>query len=384
MKKPHRASKVRPQSKRSKKVGSRSRAPIAIDLFCGAGGMSLGFDRAGFRLAAAVDLSKINTNIHEKNFPNATTICEDVKNLTGAMLRRRAGLGREKIAVVFGGPPCQGFSIGGKRNARDPRNLLMLEFARLVVELRPRYFVMENVAGLLRPQHSPVLARFKYRLRRGGYSIVDPILSLNAADFGVPQRRKRAFILGYRGGETAPTYPDPVRTLVTVGAAIDDLKCVERDQLVDGDGYTGRLGTPSAYARQLRRPLGATMNGSRIITGFARTTHSLKTIKRFKRVKPGGVDSVSRFIRLKRSGVAPTLRAGTGFENGRFMAPRPIHPDYPRCICLREAARLHSFPDWFVFHETKWHGFMQIGNSVPPVLAHAVAAEMMKVLANQT
>lgn len=384
MKKVGCASKTRFRPKRPKRVASRSSGPIAIDLFCGAGGMSLGFERAGFRLAAAVDASKVGANVHEKNFPNVTIICEDMKNLTGATIRRKAGLGREKIAVVFGGPPCQGFSIGGKRNARDPRNLLVLEFARLVVELRPRYFVMENVAGLLRPQHAPVLARFKYRLRKGGYWTVDPILSLNAADFGVPQRRKRTFILGYRDGEIAPTYPKPLKKRVTVGVAIGDLKCVERADLVDGDGYAGRLGFPSAYAGHLRGSRRAAKNGSRVITGFARTKHSLKTIERFKRVEPGGVDPVSRFIRLKRSGLAPTLRAGTGFENGRFMAPRPIHPDYPRCICLREAARLHSFPDWFVFHETKWHGFMQIGNSVPPALAHAVANEMVKALASQT
>jgi DNA (cytosine-5)-methyltransferase 1 len=89
------------------------------------------------------------------------------------------------------------------------------------------------------------------------------------------------------------------------------------------------------------------------------------------------MDSVSRFIRLSRGGVAPTLRAGTGLENGRFMAPRPIHPDFDRCICMREAARLHSYPDWFAFDETKWHAFMQIGNSVPPALATAVAKQIM-------
>jgi DNA (cytosine-5)-methyltransferase 1 len=353
---------------------------LAVDLFCGAGGMSLGFERAGFFVAAAVDASKVNTGVHETNFPNAATICENVAQLTGATLRRKARLGRRKIAVVFGGPPCQGFSIGGKRKASDPRNRMVLEFARLVVELRPQYFVMENVAGLLRPQHAGILDRFRHRLRKGGYSIVDPILRLNAADFGVPQRRKRAFVLGYRDGEPAPTYPTPMKKRVTVGAAIDDLRCVERAELIGNDAYSGTLGSPSPYARLLRGARDSRRNGLAVITGFARTEHSPTTTQRFKRVTPGGVDPVSRFIRLERTGLAPTLRAGTGLENGRFMAPRPIHPDYHRCICLREAARLHSFPDWFVFHKTKWHGFMQIGNSVPPPLARAVAEEVMKVL----
>jgi DNA (cytosine-5)-methyltransferase 1 len=346
--------------------------------------MSLGFERAGFRLVAAIDASKISTSVHEKNFPTTTAICANVRNLTGATIRQKARIGHEEIAVVIGGPPCQGFSIGGKGRARDPRNGLILEFARLVVELRTRYFVMENVAGLLQPQYASVLSAFKRRLHDGGYAIVEPIQRLNAADFGIPQRRKRAFILGYRNGELAPLYPKPQATRVTVAAAIDDLKCVERAELVEDDGYAGRLGPPTSYSRRLRETnasaRGSAKGGSVVITGFARTKHSAKTRQRFRQVKPGGADPVSRFIRLKRSGLAPTLRAGTGFENGRFMAPRPIHPDYARCICLREAARLHSFPDWFVFHQTKWHGFMQIGNSVPPALAHAVAAEVINVL----
>lgn len=343
--------------------------------------MSLGFELAGFRLAAAIDSSAINTGVHKTNFPNTVTICEKVEKLTGVSIRRKAGVGAQAISVVLGGPPCQGFSIGGKGREGDPRNDLILEFARLVVELHPRYFVMENVAGLLQPRFEPILTRFKRDLREGGYAVVEPIQCINAADFSVPQRRRRVFILGYEDGEAKPSYPAAIGKRVTVGAAIDDLKCVEGAKLVDDDAYVGRIGSSSTYARLLRGAGARSRKRSRAITGFARTRHSAVTIERFQLVKPGGVDPVSRFIRLARTGLAPTLRAGTGFENGRFMAPRPIHHDYPRCICLREAARLHSFPDWFVFHKTKWHGFMQIGNSVPPALARAVASEVMKALA---
>lgn len=346
---------------------------IAVELFCGVGGMSLGFSDAGFRVAAAIDSSIINVDLHKQNFPETASICADISMIHGHDIRSRAGLDEVNIAVVFGGPPCQGFSIGGARDAGDPRNGLILEFARIVTELQPMYFVMENVGGLLQPQYQPMLAKFKNKLRRHGFACVLPVQRLNAADFGVPQRRKRAFILGYRSDVAPPTYPTPGRAKhVTVGEAIDDLLCVE-DAVIDENGcFAGALGPASPYAKMLRRA------NRGPLTGFTRTEHSDATRERFRNVPPGGVDRTSRFIRLSRAGVAPTLRAGTGFENGRFMAPRPIHPDFPRCINLREAARLHSYPDWFRFHQTKWHGFMQIGNSVPPLLAKAVAQQVMR------
>jgi DNA (cytosine-5)-methyltransferase 1 len=341
--------------------------------------MSLGFVQAGFKVVAAIDVSQTNVGLHKRNFPRTTTICQDVRRLTGASIRTKARLGRATIDVVFGGPPCQGFSIGGKQRVTDARNKLLLEFARIVTELKPRYFVMENVAGLLAKRYAPLVAKFKRVLRKGGYTIVEPVLRLDAVRFGVPQRRRRVFVLGHRKGVRAPSYPSPTDERVTVGAAIDDLKvAVAMASAAKRDSYAGRLGTPSQYASTLRRRgVGALTNS---IAGLAVTEHSEEVLKRFKGVKPGGVDAISRFIRLARDGVAPTLRAGTGPENGRFMAPRPIHHDDARCITVREAARLHSFPDWFAFHETKWNGFMQIGNSVPPRLARAVASEIKRSL----
>lgn len=354
----------------------RKRSLLAVDVFCGVGGMSLGFVQAGFKIVAAVDVSQTNVSQHKQNFPDSTTICADVRKVTGVSIRSQARLGKQAIDVVFGGPPCQGFSVGGKQRVGDARNKLLLEFARLVVELKPRYFVMENVAGLLAKRYAPLLAQFKQVLSEGGYSIVEPILRLNAAQFGVPQRRKRVFVLGYRRSELPPSYPRPKDKRVTVGAAIADLKVAVAK--AEGGSYRGQLGTASTYALALRR------RGRKVsatpLTGFAVTKHSDEVVARFNGVKPGGVDSISRFIRLARNGVAPTLRAGTGAENGRFMAPRPIHYDEPRCITVREAARLHSFPDWFTFHETKWNGFMQVGNSVPPRLARAVAGEIKRSL----
>lgn len=364
----------RKQNRASRPVRSR----IGVDLFCGAGGMSLGFEQAGFDVVAAVDVHPLNVEVHKANFPNVTAICSDIRDLSGSAIRQTARIGDREIAVVFGGPPCQGFSVGGKQRARDPRNALLLEFARLVVELRPRYFVMENVAGLLGKRYESLRRRFKRVLANGGYSIVEPLVRLNAEHFGVPQRRKRVFVLGCREGEPTPSYPTATAPRVTVGAAIDDLKVVQTAILDNGDRYVGGLGRPSAYARSLRCDRHG--NVVKRISGFARTDHSDEVVKRFSRVLPGEVDPVSRFARLKRDGVSPTLRAGTGKENGRFMAPRPLHPDFDRCITVREAARLHSFPDWFSFHDTKWNGFMQVGNSVPPAFARAVAEQLLKTL----
>ena len=143
--------------------------------------MSLGFEQAGFTVAAAVDASDINAKVHETNFPTVAAICADIRRLDGATIRRIAALGEMDIDVVFGGPPCQGFSVGGKQRINDPRNGLLLEFARLVTELHSKYFVMENVAGLLGDRHAPLLKEFKRILRRGGYSIFEPVMCLDAA-----------------------------------------------------------------------------------------------------------------------------------------------------------------------------------------------------------
>lgn len=364
---------------------------IGIDLFSGAGGMSLGFEQAGFHVAACVDANQLSLDTHAKNFPSTISICKDVAKLQGEDIRKLAKLRRAKIAVVFGGPPCQGFSIGGKMATTDPRNQLIMEFGRLVIQLDPDYFVLENVYGLLEPRYAELIEKFTRRMSRGGYSVVSPITAFDASWFGVPQRRKRVFILGYRRSVAAPAYPTPCRDTQqcpTVWDAIGDLAVVEDcKDLVGLDSFGGELGEPSSYAKVLRGELADPDDYSSrglirtpVVTGFRRTNHSAQTVERFAKLAQGAADPTSRFLRLRQDGLSSTLRAGTGVERGSFMAPRPIHPIFPRCICLREAARLHSFPDWFVFHEAKWHGFMQIGNSVPPRLAKAVASQIMKAI----
>jgi len=273
--------------------------------------------------------------------------------------------------------------------------LLLLDLARLIAELSVDYFVVENVAGILLGDVKEVLLEFVRRIKEAGYCVVEPIQVLDAAEFGVPQRRRRVFVLGYKKGLVAPEYPTPShrrdgdRTgAPTVWDAIGDLPNISRCRyLFETDEYAGELGVPSGYASILRgesqdpqdksRPPSRNGNG---LSGCLRTSHTLETIKRFGNTRQGTSEAVSRFYRLAKNGLAPTLRAGTGPAQGSSMAPRPIHPFQDRCITLREAARLHSFPDWFHFHPTKWHGFRQIGNSVPPLLARAVASAIRRAL----
>lgn len=386
------ASRVPASTSQIQKQKRASSRPTGVDLFSGVGGMSLGFEQAGFDVIAAADVEEIHTQTYTKNFPKCKTWCTDLSSATGKQFREETGIGDKQIDVVFAGPPCQGFSVMGKRLPKDPRNLLLYDLARLVEELSPSYFVVENVEGIVMGDVKEILNEFIQRVARAGYSVVKPIQVLDAAEFGVPQRRRRLFLLGYMSGAVAPRYPEPSHPYdedgkidgPTIWDAISDLpKIAKYKYLLEDDDYAGELGEPSSYAKLLRgdardpgdKSLQRCTNGNGL-GGCLRTIHTNKTLKRFKKTKPGTREEVSRFYRLTKRGLAPTTRAGTGPAQGSFMAPRPIHPFQDRCISVREAARLHSFPDWFYFHPTKWHGFRQIGNSVPPLLARAVAKSL--------
>ncbi|MBI2383945.1 MAG: DNA cytosine methyltransferase [Gammaproteobacteria bacterium] len=359
--------------------------PIGIDLFSGAGGLSLGFEQAGFDIAAAVEIDPIHAAVHEFNFPRSTTICGSVSELSGAEIRRRARLEGCRIDVVFGGAPCQGFSMIGKRALDDPRNRLVQDYVRLVVELETPYFVFENVRGLTLGEHRRFLDELIAAFNAAGYDVVEPYAVLNAASFGVPQDRLRLFLMGARKGFGLPSYPAPSPP-VNVREALSDLPDADAfPALMDGDSVRARFGKGSTYARRLRGieadPLDygyRRLFDPELLTSSARTTHTAKSRSRFASTRHGETEPVSRFHKLDPLGVCNTIRAGTDSARGAFTSPRPIHYERNRVITVREAARLHSFPDWFRFHVTKWHGFREVGNSVPPLLARAVAAEVRR------
>lgn len=383
--------------------------------------MALGFEQAGFDVVCAVEFDPAHAAAHRFNFPRCEVLQMDARTLSVAEVRRAvvrglAKLGREnrRVDVVFGGPPCQGFSVGGVGDPKDPRNELVREFARLVSGLRPRAFVLENVPAM----RSRILAGTGKSVPdwleeelSSDYELAASAV-LNASAFGVPQDRRRLVLTGSRRSEHVPELPEGThiaRAKVpkagefpaldeklgpSVWDAIGDLPEIE-----DFEGLL--LSDSVAIPKKLRKDTGSVSRYAAALTGGTaddedlswprvcspyrltsslRTVHSPEVRARFSRVETGEVDQVSRFYRLHPHGISPTLRAGSTPDRGSYSAPRPIHPYANRVISVREAARLHGFPDWFRFTAAKWHGFRQVGNSVCPPFARAIAACVRETL----
>jgi len=405
--------------------------PVAVDLFSGAGGFSLGFEQAGFDVLASIEYDPVHCAVHAFNFPRTEIVCADIRAVAAKSVRDAVELGWKRhnrpadwdgeLDVVVGGPPCQGFSVIGKRQYDDARNELVFSFARLVGELRPRYFVMENVPGMASLLAGPgddaprlvdvLLADFAAK----GYTVASP-KTLNAAEFGVPQDRRRLILMGtredcppvkYPEAETLPRAKRPSETesavalpdgnplCPTVSEAIGDLPNLDS---LDGLRFTDEIkltvrglakmhSAAAQYARVLIGLDGDDEDYSHprrwdnaTLTSSYRTIHAPGVARRFATTPQGCSEPTSRLFRLHPQGISATLRAGTHYERGSFNAPRPIHPSHPRVISVREAARLHSFPDWFRLHWTKWHGFRQVGNALPPRLGRALGREVVRAL----
>ena len=363
--------------------------PIAVDLFAGAGGFSLGFEQAGFDVAAAVEIDPIHCATHEFNFPRTAIIPRSARDLSAGEIRSLTGVEGRAIDCVFGGPPCQGFSLIGHRALEDPRNTLVLEFVRIVSELEAATFVFENVRGLTVGSHRQLLRELVEAFNAAGYEVRLPWQVLDAANYGVPQHRQRLILMGAKKGCPLPDYPRALtnaadaerKTLPnipfgpTCESALGDLP--------DADLFDELLGTDCAsfVPRDPRSPYAAEMRcvsrvhwhfghvrhwNPHLLTSSSRTIHSEISRRRFEETCQGQVEPISRFFRLSPDGLSNTLRAGTDGARGAFTSPRPIHYRFPRCVTVREMARLHGFPDWFRFNATKWHGARQIGNAVAP------------------
>lgn len=376
--------------------------PIGIDLFAGAGGLSLGFEQAGFDVAAAVEIDPVHCAIHKFNFPQTFVLPHSVEGMSAAFIRSLAGIGNKDVDCVFGGAPCQGFSLIGQRVLDDPRNKLVLEFVRLVSELNARTFVFENVKGLTVGPHKSFLKELVAAFEDIGYQVRLPWKVLNAGNYGAPQFRERLILIGARKGENLPIYPEPITNLAGRKRRIEGLKdgpnCRDAlGDLPDADEFPvltesdsvdePDYGVPSAYAAEMRCLKNEAWHygysrvwDRSVLTSSAQTQHTEISRRRFAGTAPGDVEPISRFFKLPDDGVSNTLRAGTDGARGAFTSPRPIHYRYDRCVTVREMARLHGFPDWFRFNVTKWHGARQIGNAVPPPMARAVAAEVLKSL----
>ncbi|MFM8330560.1 MAG: DNA cytosine methyltransferase [Candidatus Methylumidiphilus sp.] len=377
--------------------------PIAIDLFAGCGGMSLGLEAAGFDVALAVEFDAIHALVHHYNFPYCHTLCRDIAKVTRtdiyAALQANGYMG--EIDLIAGGPPCQGFSHIGKRQLDDPRNALVFEYVRIIAEIRPKYFIFENVPGIASGEHRHFLSELIREFKTIGYCVTTPVKILDASAFDAPQKRKRLILLGsradvrqadypkhtYRGGSAndMDIFADETHACANVGAALADLSAIPVFTGTDGGIPSGQLHYENYRERYAPIPSGIFSNchtraTSGLVFGHIGSVHTLNSIERFAQTAPGSVEPTSRFFKLAENGLCNTLRAGTSSDKGAYTAPRPIHYAQPRCISVREAARLHTFPDWFQFHRTIWHGFREIGNAVVPALAKALGNAVAEAL----
>ena len=366
-------------------MATRLRSDISVlDLFAGVGGLSLGFELAGAVAAAAIEIDERHAIDYARNHPDVP-VYRSIRHVEPKTLAAEIGYPQGTLDFLIGGPPCQPFSMAGKRNGTaDTRGTLVSDFVRFVRELQPRVFVMENVVGLQSIHDGRYLNTTIVALRRAGYRCEKFIL--DAADYGVPQHRRRLFVVGSRLDWVDLTRPAPthasfpgslfVQPYVTVRDAISDLPKARIYASLEDDDDLIRLpyaASPNAYQRLLRgRGTTVARNG---VTRHM--PHIVAAISR-EALPEGAVHESTRYRRLHWDQPSVTLRAGSG----SFTALRPIHPDEPRVITVREAARLQSFPDRYLFAPQKKFAHQQIGNSVPPLLAKAIATKLIASLLN--
>jgi DNA (cytosine-5)-methyltransferase 1 len=358
-------------------------SPKVIDLFSGVGGISLGAARAGFNLCTAVEHDVIPMNSHRFNFPNTIHLQQDISKLSGEMLLENSKLKKGELAGLIGGPPCQGFSIMGRQDKDDNRNTLFRDFFRLVKEIKPAFFLAENVPGILNEKYSHILADAFDQIRKD-YVLLDPF-QVRANDYGAPTTRRRIFFIGYRKNLVKDLTIEDFRpsniTKTFVKDALEGLPIeisYEWKDEVDTWKSLNKFTKSNYFTKRIHNsiPKGVgdplsieRYQNDNVVSGCIGTKHLEKTIQRFALLEQGQMDPVSRGSKLKEDGFCPTILAGTGKDKGSRQSVRHIHFSMPRVITPREAARLQGFPDWFVFHPTKWHSFRQIGNSVSPIVA---------------
>ena len=364
-----------------------------INLFSGAGGLSLGAKRAGFNIAGSVEIDPRAISVYNRNFPNTPFWEKDISTVSATEILKKFDLKVGEIDGIIGGPPCQGFSHMGQNNSKDSRNKLFTDFFQIVKDASPKFFLAENVPGILSPKNSKFIKQARSKLE-DKYEILEP-MKLVANEFGVPTKRKRIFFFGYLKDKINSIEPTDFEAENTKSVYVKDaLKglpeeinphCLreedgwrEIERAVKGD-FGSKLyeqipdgvGDPKAITR---------LEEKSEVSGCLGTRHSKKVLDRYSKIKPGEIDHVSKSRRLNSKGFCPTLTAGTDSDKGSYQAVRPLHPTQNRVITPREAARLQGFPDWFQFHPTKWHSFRQIGNSVSPILAEHILSVIKKAL----
>lgn len=338
-----------------------------VDLFCGAGGLHMGFEKAGYDVRLCVDNDSLVERTHRRNFPNIPFINKDIRKLSSDEIRQY--LDGNEVDVIIGGPPCQGFSTIGKRVSsdprvraeHDPRNELVLTYAKLIKELKPKFIVMENVKGILTMKNGAYLATVVKELQGAGYNIDYKLI--NMADYGVPQIRERVVIIGNRVGLSVkfpkPDHSDnPEDGLPTWENCWQVLKDLVELEDMPEFNHVALKHTDKIIARYKMIPEGGRLPESSLPPELYRKNFG-NTYKRLNRARP-----------------ALTMVPG----NDAF----PIHPQLHRSLTVREAARIQTFPDNMIFEGNRRQQGHQVGNAVPPLFSEKLAEFLLEQLQQAT
>lgn len=382
----------------------------AIDLFSGAGGISVGLQDAGYKVLIANDIDHASALTYRRNFPEHIFVEGDVRGLAGADVLKQAGLSPGELDLLIGGPPCQGFSIIGSRLVMDPRNDLFREFQRLGDELRPRAMVMENVPGMATLAGGRILRHVVDGFDQIGYQV--SFAELLAAQYGVPQMRWRMVFVAFRKDLGMPSnlgFPKPTHGRRSIGElvpnctispadtagfvstreAIGDLPPIEAGE--DGGEYFGKPTTP--YQRRMREGAGRELHNHYAPKLSAQNIARISALEAGQDWRdlpfdllPDGMkrakrkDHTRRYSRMTWEGIPRSIIT-------RFRDPKSgeyTHPEQHRTISIREAARIQSFPDRFVFEGSYSEQYDQVGNAVPPILAEAIGREVAACLRGES
>jgi len=343
----------------------------AISLFSGAGGCSLGFAQIGIEIIAAYDNNQSAIDTYNHNFGTGKCFNMDLAYCDFDMIRTGLGLKRGELDLIIGGPPCQGFTTAGNRAVEDVRNKLVGNYARALGSFHPRWFVMENVEGILTTASGGYVVEFLNIMIGLGYSV--SLEKIYAHEYGVPQRRKRVIIVGNREGKSFE-FPEPLTS--AYGAIYRNSTHTLRDAIGDLEGlsfpeidHKPKMESGIRFERICALSVGQTMKD--LPQTLQHTSYNRRANRRVcdgtPSEKRGGAPSGMKRLSYDEPSLTITSSAISEF----------VHPSLNRMLTLRECARIQTFPDTFFFCGTEYQKALQIGNAIPPVLARALAEQIM-------
>lgn len=363
-----------------------TRELTAIDLFCGAGGLSEGLHQAGFHVLAGNDFDEKAGATYARTHHEARFLGGPIQNLSTQDFLSAARLKPGQLDVLAGGPPCQAYSVyNHQRGMHDERSFLFREYLRLVEALSPRWVIMENVMGILSAGGGAAVHAITEGFKKLGYEIDFRVLK--AEQFGVPQERRRVVFIGNRTGDPIafpePTHGPDLKPYTTVFDAISDLPVLQNGGAWLSDAYG--TAPQSAYQAELR-------SGSPGVRNHSAPKLSKINERRMNHIPPRGswrdipvdllpegmkkarrCDHTKRYGRLDWEGLSSTILTKCDIHWGAY-----IHPEQNRSLTVREAARFQSFPDWFEFEGSRTEQFVQVGNAVPPMLGRAIGETLLR------